>query len=382
MIELDEQPVQYVATEELKSELERALNSYFGVPRSISHMERRLADNCSSFVLEVLNLVLDDGASPRGSNKTGTGPLSSAHGLEGRPNTKGSVPVLLEPLSILFKNVSQDALQENARRVKPAFLYDPMREIDVYQSFLSPDRMGTATCYGAVVDLEGRRYWLFLEKVTGIELYQVGEFTTWQDVACYLAALHAHFISYEAILNQDRASHLLSYDAASFRRWLPRAREFLHAGEPPRQRQSQALFDRLDRGYEHVVERLAELPRTLIHGEFYPSNILVDRNGPRIRVCPVDWEMAGIGTGLLDLAALTSGRWTDQEKQSLALAYHAALPRDREWRSQEEFLEALDYCRLHLAVQWLGWSPDWMPPPEHRQNWFEEAEILADRLGL
>jgi hypothetical protein len=45
-------------------------------------------------------------------------------------------------------------------------------------------------------------------------------------------------------------------------------------------------------------------------------------------------------------------------------------------------LTALDYCRLHLAVQWLGWAPEWSPPPEHTQDWLGEALGLARKLEL
>ena len=101
-------------------------------------------------------------------------------------------------------------------------------------------------------------------------------------------------------------------------------------------------------------------------------------------MCPVDWEMAAVGPGLVDLAALTAGGWTADERTALALAYHAALaqaggpPPARE----EEFLTALDYCRLHLAVQWSGWSSGWSPPAEHAQDWLGEALSLAEKLGL
>ena len=61
------------------------------------------------------------------------------------------------------------------------------------------------------------------------------------------------------------------------------------------------------------TERLLALPVGFIHGELYPSNVLVgERTG---RICAVDWEMAGIGPLLLDLAALTSGAWTQRAQR-------------------------------------------------------------------
>jgi hypothetical protein len=42
----------------------------------------------------------------------------------------------------------------------------------------------------------------------------------------------------------------------------------------------------------------------------------------------------------------------------------------------------LDHCRIHLAVQWLGWSRKWVAPPEHHRDWLVEAIELAERLSL
>src|SRR5262249_24535960 len=99
------------------------------------------------------------------------------------------------------------------------------------------------------------------------------------------------------------------------------------------------------------------LPATLLHGEFYASNILIESKGARCRVAPVDWEMAAWGTGLLDLAALTAGNWRDEDRTALALTYRAHWSDTERWNPPlDEFLLAFDCCRVCLAVQWLGWS--------------------------
>ena len=60
--------------------------------------------------------------------------------------------------------------------------------------------------------------------------------------------------------------------------------------------------------------------------------------------------------------------------------YHSESTRIR--TGAEEFLDALELFRLHLAVQWLGWDPGWSPPDEHRHDWLAEALSAADKLGL
>src|SRR5262249_32881347 len=173
------------------------------------------------------------------------------------------------------------------------------------------------------------------------------------------------------------------YEVDFYRLWLRRARDFWQQAGPTIPEGARRRLEKLAVRYEEVVARLLALPVTFIHGEFYPSNVLVQETSGALRVCPVDWEMAAVGPGLIDLAALTAGTWTGEEKAALATAYHGALRPDGGWPPPlDVFLTALDVCQLHLAMQWLGWSLDWSPPPEHAWNWLEEALRLSEKLGL
>lgn len=303
---------------------------------AIVGLERRLSAYSSSFRMEELDVRLADGRT----------------------------------LEMVFKDLSREGMLDGARRAKPSFLYDPRREIETYQKILAPGQLGTALCYGAVADAAAGRYWLFLEKVPGRELYQVGELAVWQQAARWLAGLHSCFTGRNDLVALAQEANLLIYGQDFYRRWIDRAR----AAHPSLER----LADRYDR----IIERLVALPATLLHGDFYASNVLVQEAAGSTRVCPVDWEMAAVGPGMLDLAALTAGRWTDQERTAMALAYHDALPQACLSLDEPAFLAALDWCRLHLAVQWLGWSSGWSPPSEHRYDWLGEALRLGEKLDL
>ncbi len=260
-------------------------------------------------------------------------------------------------LALVLKDLSRTALEDSTRAAKPEFLYDPLREIETYQTVLASGSLGTAMCYGAVVDPPRDRYWLFLERVDGVGLWQIGDFSTWEEAARWLRRMHM-----ELSQPSGSAGHLLRYDAAFYTGWLERARETVPA------------IARIAPRYSKVVERLVALPATFIHGEFYASNVLVESNR-RSRICPIDWEMAGIGPSLIDLAALASGNWTDEQRAALAAAYVGGTP-------SENFLIDLDCCLLQLAVQWLGWSSEWFPPRQHAHDWLGEAIGLAEALGI
>jgi aminoglycoside phosphotransferase (APT) family kinase protein len=317
--------------------------AFSGQHRSMVHCERRPFAYRSSFPLEELRVVLDDGTT----------------------------------VSMLFKDLGPQGVSDEAVRAKPSFLYDPLREILVYRALLGDAGLGTAVCYGAVTDAAAGWYWLFLEKVAGVELYQVGDLAVWQRAAGWLADLHQHFAVQVHHLPADVRRHLVCYDGALYRRWLERAVTFVS-------RATQGAGDGsflapLAARYDRVLERLVSLPTTLLHGEFYPANILVQGE----RICAVDWEMAAVGPGLVDLAAFTAGQWTEEERLSLASAYHEALRKTAASpQSLDRLLEDLDYCRLHLAVQWLGWSSDWTPPPHQVHDWLAEARLLSGKLGL
>ncbi len=282
--------------------------------------------------------------------------------------------------TIMFKDLSPAVLDGAARLIKPEFLYDPKREIEAYQAILTQANLGTPECYGAVVEPQIGRYWLFLEKAQGVELYQVGQFDIWRRVASWLAEMHLRLAEIGKSVRHTRFPPLIKYDADFYRLWAKRACEFAREGAPSGTRKR---IERLVLRYERVIEQLLALPSTFIHGEFYASNVLVEQTRGKLRVCPVDWEMAAWAPGLVDLAALIAGKWTEEEKRILALDYHAAAARGKHKSSDvNAFLTAVCYCRLHLAVQWLGWAPHWTPPPEHKQDWLGEALHLAEELGL
>jgi Ser/Thr protein kinase RdoA (MazF antagonist) len=269
-------------------------------------------------------------------------------------------------LELVLKDVSAEGLSTAARRAKPLGLHDPAREIEVYRRILAPLGLGTPELVGALVEPDIGRHWLFLERVPGVELYQVGNLELWQAVARWLAGFHTR--SRDLALEVADAARLVVYDEPYYRSWLERARRFVTA--PAARRWLAWLAARHGR----FVDELLALPRTLVHGELYASNVLVVDSHDATRVAPVDWESAGIGPGPVDLAALVAGDWSDEDRRAVVDAY------ELEGLSRDERARSLDLCRLHLALRALGWSRTWTPPPEHARDWLAEAVAATERL--
>jgi hypothetical protein len=280
-------------------------------------------------------------------------------------------------LPIIFKDLGWQSLTPAGQRAKPVALYDAMREIEVYR-LLNPRSLGPARCYGTIADPDRQRYWLFLEKAPGAELYQFGSLDVWGEAGRWLAGFHHDEDVRRAALHADIRPHLVRYDFSYFRGWMDRAVEYAGGKDHTLVMRLRHLAAR----YDEVALFLATLPVTLIHGEFYASNVLVDTDARPARVCAVDWELCGIGPAVIDLAALVVGKWTEAERGTLIAAYQSGLPAESAYVDDLAALTcALDHARLHLAVQWLGWSPEWSPPAAHAQDWLAEALTCGARLG-
>lgn len=311
------------STDELVAFLEPAIRSRLGA--SIDAFARSPSRYSTSFAIENLELSLDDGSR----------------------------------LALVFKNLSSEALLEDPRRTRPEFVYDPQREVDVYRHLLSTADLGTARLYAAQADAAAGRYWLFLEKVQGVELYQVEDLEVWKAAARWLRTMH------DTLSSADAPASVTRYDAEWYRLWMKRAANF--TGE-----ESAVAVARIASLHEAVVEHLCALPATVTHGDFYASNVLTGPTESGLRVCPVDWERTAVGPGLFDLAGLCAG-WDDRASAELARAYAGSEPVD---------FSSLAFCRLQLCIQWLGWSPRWTPPADHRRDWLDDALRLAVQLGL
>src|SRR5206468_618453 len=133
-------------------------------------------------------------------------------------------------------------------------------------------------CLAVVADPEEPRHWLLIEKVPGVELWQVGELPVWEDVARWLGEFHAGFAGR---VDEVRAANPYLFELSEdwFRSWRDRASSALADSPDARAAGLERALDR----YDEVIASLAALPRTFVHGELYPSNVLVVRDEQPLR---------------------------------------------------------------------------------------------------
>ena len=286
--------------EEVERILTRGLRDYFGRPVRIVELHSRLLDTFSTHPISRLNLTLDSG----------------------------------EPLTVIFK------------RLQPRPDRDVRRRILIHRRLLADGRLDAPAVYASVCDEAQGRYWLFLEDVGELRL-EWCDVNDWPAAFRWLARMHAEYYGREEEL---RALGCLGEHRPAFYRFFARnAYEVLqrYAG-----RRRLAQFEHLMmRWFDLSLKHLARHPRTLVHGDSYCTNFMV-QPGPRIR--PIDWDSAAIGVAGWDMAQLVAG-WGPEKPRLVAVyldefAQHAAVPVDR-----RAFERTLAYCEIMRVLQVLYW---------------------------
>jgi hypothetical protein len=277
----------------------------------------------------------------------------------------------------VLKHLGPRHMSEQVRRAKPSFVIDWRREIEVYRRLMTPLRIGP-TLIGSRIAPETDTYWLLLEHVPGPRLFEVGEQAAWAATAYWLGAFHARTDPTETAAVRHDAG-LIDCDRAWHRAWIDRALLFLGTHGPSRSRHDGKALRWLAERYDTVIDHLLSLPSTLIHGEFYPTNVIITGAEGEFLPCPIDWETASVGPGVLDLAALTAGEWRDQDRLDMTAAYLAGsgmrIPID-------DLFESAQYAHIQLAVQWLGWFGRRSTPDAHPRDWLADAIERAEALNL
>ena len=240
------------------------------------------------------------------------------------------------------------------------------RELLTYSQVLAPHRLPVPVYLGGSTDEATGRTTLFLEYVDDWNL-RYHDLGYWYSAAARLGDLHRAFVDDPARL--DGAGFLPLFDVDWHREWAERALASLTDVS----RELAARLAVVVSGYDAVADVLLEQPRTLVHNDLAPKNVIADRRQQPARICFVDWEMAGLGCGLLDLAQLTYGLGPSavermHEAYFRSIAGSPLAPRDS--RSRDRLLAA---CELQRSMTRLWRNHVWQKPIGVVAGWVSEA---------
>lgn len=163
--------------------------------------------------------------------------------------------------------------------------YTTQNEIDALK-MLTERRLSVPIVYYTIRGNKGT-YMMYMEQMAGTELYALPQEQPWKTAVEKLAEIHLTFWqgerAFETVSQQVHGSN-------TFMTWIQRASE--HASFKEKWR---VAFDR-------AIERVHLAPKTLIHGDFFPTNILVDGRD----ICIIDWADATVFGYMMDVGRLTA----------------------------------------------------------------------------
>lgn len=236
-------------------------------------------------------------------------------------------------------------------------------EVAVHRSVLQPLGAQVARVFGSYRDPASRDVWMAAEYLDeAVRVNKAEDTRAIVMAARWAARFHAAAEEYVA---STPSPVLLRYDAAYYRGWAERTWRFASA-----RRDEFPWLETLCRRFSGIGEELAAAPQTVIHGEYYPRNVLFV--GGIIR--PVDWESAAIGVGEIDLAMLVD-EWPEEIVRTCEEAY-----RHERWSGADrpDHHRWLDLARLYIPFRWLGERSEWA-----YNDWvFERLYQAAGRLAL
>jgi len=237
-------------------------------------------------------------------------------------------------------------------------------EVEVYRNVLKPIGCSTPRFYGYYTDPNNENTWLVIEYIDNCQRLSWGPIPQiLVDAARWLANFH---VACEVLLSSNPPLGLNTYDRAYYIGWTHRASQFagpLHGHFP--------WFKTLCNHFEKFSDALLEAPQTVIHGEFYPQNVLI-RNGI---ISPIDWESAAVAAGQIDLSTLTEG-YPEDIVTECELAYQQARWPDGIPAGSGCMLDA---ARIYMHLRWLGDRPSWTMQSLQR---FEKLRLIGEKCGL
>lgn len=257
-----------------------------------------------------------------------------------------------------------------SRRPRPAPSQRRERELGIYRHLIGNGEIGTARYCGAVWDDGAALHWLLLEFVAGTELRHM-ELRSWIDAARWLGRLQGHFAGSPAL--SGVMPLLERHDAHFFAAKAECARRSVSHYSPALAHRLEGILER----YEPSIDLIAGQEQILVHGHFEAANILVSGGGRPVRICPVDWELAALGSRFFDLASLCDGFQPPALHRIWDAYAEAAADAGLPTPARDRVRHLVDCFRLFRVIAWLASAAEKRYPPSGVERLLVRGEILA-----
>ena len=224
-------------------------------------------------------------------------------------------------------------------------------EARVYRHVLEPLAMTTPRLRGTYEGAGGRD-WLAIDYLDGCMQIKSAP-QTLENAATWIGRLHSRN---EPRVSEPALGFVQTYTADYYRGWARRTLAYAR-----RFRRNCRRIELVCEAFEEGIEALLGAPLTVIHGEYYPANVLL-RAG---NVHPVDWESSAVAAGEIDLAALTED-WSAEDAERCERAYVRVRWPVR--GADPGFAPRLSAARLYLLLRWAGVREAWSTRESRRHH--------------
>lgn len=209
-------------------------------------------------------------------------------------------------------------------------------EARVYQEILTPGGYTTPDVVLVHRPPGGTDTWLMVEFLS--DASRVSKSTepgAMPDAAAWIARFHRRTTHAEA------PAFMTRYDRDYYMGWVERTDTHVREADGVDAWWGDAL-----RRFEEFLPVLEDLEPSMLHGEYYPKNVL----WAECRISPVDWESAAFGAGVIDLVSLVDG-WKEKVRLPCVEAYARArwpsgVP---DWFDRQRIL-----AEMYVHFRWLG----------------------------
>ena len=264
------------------------------------------------------------------------------------------------------------------------------READIFKILQQDDDLAVPEMYGYEVGDDPNQVVIALEEITDSHTVSPTEGCSVEEsteVLRNIARIHSRFWNDSRVPPMGTSAAVVErFNEVSKRGWNPLVERYGSSTGA-----ALAQFEWVRDNPRTWLEHRGSSPQTLAHGDFQPENILLTTDPLRRNVI-IDWQLAGAGPGICDVAIFIVSSLTVEERRNhedaLLRAYHEVLTADGtfDYPFDEMFYDyrAANVTVMFKALLKSGWTVEAQPRADVNEladAIFERALAAAEDLN-
>ncbi len=236
-------------------------------------------------------------------------------------------------------------------------------EAKVYDKILNDSPFPTVKFYGTSKLETSNDMWMVLEYLENAsQLQKSTEENALQKAVLWIAGFHSFY-------EEHFTSFLTVYDENYYNVWISNVENLIgHVNN------KYPWLANVCQLFWSNINILTKSPLTIIHGEYYPKNILVVEAG----IYPIDWESAAVAPGEIDLVSILEGQSEIIASQQIENYAYCR------WRgknfSQKDFKSRILMSQIYYQLRWIGEAK--INELNSYSKRFDKLKYLGEKLAM